>query len=179
LHVENRRTLNDGGRCATVFDVIGREMWRSRVWDQVYPPNKGAKLAELVVLEDGSAFWRPAEGDVLVPLEDVPEHWKAQSAALARIRSLPEIKALCRKATACDLTVSGYPSANCVTESEGVACAWSVDVSIVHERMQRYATFYVRNDGEISVSEALSEEGPISLEVWRCRASGSQRARCK
>jgi len=151
-----------------VFDVYGVERWRGAVWGEVYPAKEGAKLAELVMFDDRGTFWRSLhEPEALMAIAEVPERLTAQTAALRRIRKLPEIVSLCRSHT-CDVTASGFPAKGCVPSSEDpTACAWHVDVSIIHERMQRYATFHVQSDGTILVSDPMAPAPPLSLEAWR------------
>lgn len=153
--------------CGYAFEVWGVEAWRGAVWNEAYPPDTGASLAELVVSDDRTVRWR--QDDTVIPMEDVRPRLRAAARALDRVRSLAEVRKLCTQKIPCDLTVSGLFVSDCsFAEGDRSKCAWRVEVSRVHTRLQRYATFYVRDDGTVFVRPALHEqEAPLTLEEWR------------
>jgi len=166
LELVGRVEAADG--CGTSFAVVGVEAWRSPVWDEVYTPGEGRQLAELIVRDDESVLWR--QDDLVIPVADVPSRLDAAAKAIRRVRNLPDMRELCLSSSmSCDFTVHGMHPADCAAPAEDrMTCAWQVDVSLIHERMQRYATFYVRDQGATFVEPAMREgDTPLTLEEWQ------------
>lgn len=137
--------------------------------------NDLSTLGFLLVYGDHTVGFQELDGGDVMTVQDGIQRERKRRLAISAIYRLPEVRAFCKlNAPRCTTFIESSPAKGCVPEdSDRRQCAWGISIRTLQGlgtdflHATAFATFYVREDGELFVEPVETGE-VVRIWEWRC-----------